>query len=80
MVFSGGMHGIAPGYLRFYLIPGLRDKETLVHSVDHPFEFLHRDGKGQDIHRNAGSCRRVKHTEHSPRVITLLFKPGVMDD
>ena len=54
--FSGGMHSIAPGNLRFNLIPGRRDQETLVHCVDHPLKLLHRDGKGQDIHRNAGSC------------------------
>ena len=74
------MQGIAAGDLRLDLVPGFRDQETFVHSIDHPLKLLHRDGKGQDIHRNTGTRRRIEHPEHGTGVITLLFEPGIVDD
>jgi hypothetical protein len=74
------MHSIAPCNFYFNLVPGSGDQETFLHVTDHLLKFLHRDGKGQDIHRNTGSCRRIKHPEHCPGVVTFLFKPGIVDD
>ncbi len=70
------MHSITPGNLCFYLVPGPGDEETFVHGANHLLKLLHRDGKGQDVNRNAGSCRRIEHTQDSTGVITLPVPGG----
>lgn len=43
---------IAPGDLRYYLVPGPGDQETLVHKADHRLKVLQGDARGQDINGN----------------------------